>query len=490
MAKHVHLWRGLAFGGALILAGCAAGDSGAKDAASVPAAAVSNGGGFGAYLAAHAARLRDDVGGASDYLSRTLESDPGNLEVLRLSLIYATADGRFDAAAEAARAISAAKPGDIMAGYVLATEAARGGDWAEADARLAAIPGNNLNALLGPLLKAWVAAGKGDADGALARLAPLAAKKAFVPVHDFHAALICDLAGRDAQAEGFYDKTLAGDGGRSIHALQAAGSFFNRIGKPDRTAALVTAYIAEHGEGALTEALRLRLVEKKATERVAPDAAAGMGEAFFSVSSSLTNTDTWEVTLALGQLALRLDPGLDLARVLVGELFEGHDDYARANAVYAAVAADSDVAYSVRLRIAKNLERMDREDEAARTLSDLAAAFPARPEPLIELGDLYRGQSRHAEAVVAYDGAMARIPKLDKRHWVLFYTRGISLERSNQWPRAEADFLEALKLEPDQPLVLNYLGYSWLDKGMHLDRAQQMIEKAVAQRPRDGYIVD
>jgi len=491
MSRHLRLWRGLIFGGALILTGCAAADSGAKDT-TAPAAPSSSvqGGGFGAYLAAHAARLRDDVGGASDYLSRTIEGDPQNLEVQRLALIYAAADGRFDAAEEAARAVAQARPGDVMAGYVLTAEAARRGDWTAVDTRLAAMPETHLNALLGPLLKAWAAMGRNDADGALARLAPLAGKAALQPVHDFHAALILDLARSDARAESFYDKVLAGEGRRSIHALQAAGRFFNRIGKPARTEALVSAYAAEHGASPLTEALHDSLLTRKVATPLASDAAAGMGEAFFSIATSLTNAEAWEVTLALAQISLRLNPHLDLARVLVGELFEGHDDYARANRAYTAVAADADVAYSVRLRIAKNLERMDRQDEAARTLSDLGSAFPQRPEPLIELGDLYRGDARYAEAVSAYDAAMARIPRIDKRHWVLFYTRGIALERSGQWPRAEADFLKALELEPDQPLVLNYLGYSWLDKGMHLDRAQKMIEAAVAQRPRDGYIVD
>ncbi len=480
------VWRGLAFGCALILAGCAATDSGAEDGHPN----LGESGGFGAYLAAHAARLRDDVGGASGYLQRSLENDPGNMDVLRLTLVYATADGRFEVAANAARAIATAKPGDMLAGYVLAVEAARVGDWAGAAQALEPIQRNNLNGLLGPLLKAWIAAGAHDIDGALARLKPLAEKKPFLPVYYFHSALLLDFAGRDAEAEAAYESTLADDGGRSIHAVQAAGQFFNRIGKPERTKALIDAHGGGRGDAPLTEALADRLLVKKTMTPLVADPAAGMGEALFSVATSLTNADTWEVTLALTQLAIRANPDLDLARVLVGDLFESHEDYTRANQAYEAVSPDADVAYSVRLRIARNLERMDKKDEAASCLSALAARFPTRPEPLIELGDLYRGGNRYEEAVAAYDGAMARLGPIERRHWVLFYTRGISLERSKQWARAEADFLKALELEPDQPLVLNYLGYSWLEQGIHLDRAQAMIENAAAQRPRDGYIVD
>ncbi|MBT4908349.1 MAG: tetratricopeptide repeat protein, partial [Rhodospirillaceae bacterium] len=101
-----------------------------------------------------------------------------------------------------------------------------------------------------------------------------------------------------------------------------------------------------------------------------------------------------------------------------------------------------------------------------------------------------RYTERYAEAVVAYDAAVARTGALVPRHWFLLYSRGVSLERTKEWARAEADFLQALELSPDQPLVLNYLGYSWLEQGMHLERAQAMIEKAVSLRPNDGYIVD
>lgn len=106
------------------------------------------------------------------------------------------------------------------------------------------------------------------------------------------------------------------------------------------------------------------------------------------------------------------------------------------------------------------------------------------------MGDLLRGKERFAEAVVAYDKAMARIGAVEPRHWALLYSRGIALERSKQWPRAEADFLKALELNPDQPYVLNYLGYSWVEHGIHLDKALTMIETAVKLRPEDGYIVD
>ena len=120
----------------------------------------------------------------------------------------------------------------------------------------------------------------------------------------------------------------------------------------------------------------------------------------------------------------------------------------------------------------------------------LTTEDPSRPDPLVSLGDLLRSNKRFAESVKAYDRAIELLGDIDKRHWTILYSRGISLERSRQWERAEKDFQRALELNPEQPYVLNYLGYSWVDQGLNLDRARKMIERAVELRPNDGYIVD
>ena len=106
------------------------------------------------------------------------------------------------------------------------------------------------------------------------------------------------------------------------------------------------------------------------------------------------------------------------------------------------------------------------------------------------LGNVLRGHKKFAECADVYSKAIAIIGKPTKANWVIFYFRGICYERSKQWPKAEADLKKALELFPDQPQVLNYLGYSWIDQGINLDQGMAMIKKAVQQRPDDGYIVD
>ncbi len=113
-----------------------------------------------------------------------------------------------------------------------------------------------------------------------------------------------------------------------------------------------------------------------------------------------------------------------------------------------------------------------------------------RLQALDALGNILRSRKLYAEAIDVYDQAIAMIKKPDRRHWVYYYARGTSYERLKNWPPAEKDLKKALDLFPDQPLVLNYLGYSWIDQGLNLEQGMRLIERAVAVKPDDGYIVD
>jgi Flp pilus assembly protein TadD len=159
--------------------------------------------------------------------------------------------------------------------------------------------------------------------------------------------------------------------------------------------------------------------------------------------------------------------------------------------ILSAIPQSSPYWWAARLRIAASLEMLDRTDDAIDQLKEMAGEQPMRASAAMQLGDLLRSKKRFNEAVEAYDEAIRRFKAAGMpERWSLYYSRGIALERAGQWKRAEADLFHALELKPDQPLVLNYLGYSWIDRGENLDRGLKMIEKAVELRPEDGYIVD
>jgi Flp pilus assembly protein TadD len=158
--------------------------------------------------------------------------------------------------------------------------------------------------------------------------------------------------------------------------------------------------------------------------------------------------------------------------------------------IYDKIPQSSPLHRNAEIQIASDLDALDRNDEAKKRLEKLVADHPKDNEAILALANILRGRKQFAECADAYSKAIANIPTPEKANWVVFYFRGICYERSKQWPQAEADLKKALQLYPDQPLVLNYLGYSWIDQGVHLDEGMNMIRRAVEQRPDDGYIVD
>jgi len=209
-----------------------------------------------------------------------------------------------------------------------------------------------------------------------------------------------------------------------------------------------------------------------------------------AIASVLRGQDTGDFALALSRLALQLRPDHTVARLLASEIVANGKRPETALDLLGAIPPDDPLHPVVQMRQVRLLQRLNRSDEALRLLQDVAQAHPDRPEPMGLMGDILRIKRRFPEAVVAYDKAIALSGPPQPAHWPLYYDRGIALERSRQWDRAEADFLQALRFAPDQPHVLNYLGYSWAEQGRNLERAKEMIERAVQQRPNDGAMVD
>ena len=151
---------------------------------------------------------------------------------------------------------------------------------------------------------------------------------------------------------------------------------------------------------------------------------------------------------------------------------------------------DSSLRRNAEIQLAVDLDALDRTEEAKGHLDKLVAARPNDLEAVMALGNLLRGRKQFKACADVYGKGVDMVSKPDKQNWLIFYFRGICYERSKQWDRAEADLKKALDLYPDQPHVLNYLGYSWIDQGINLDDGMRMIKRAVEQRPDDGYIVD
>ncbi|MEK6216761.1 MAG: tetratricopeptide repeat protein, partial [Boseongicola sp.] len=216
----------------------------------------------------------------------------------------------------------------------------------------------------------------------------------------------------------------------------------------------------------------------------------GVAEIFHSIAGALRGEAQGAYTLVYARMALALRPDHIDALLMSAEILEDLERYELATEVYDIVPRSSPAYYSAELGRAEALRRSGNEDAAIEVLRQLAESHAEIPLVHVTLGDTLRGLERFAEAIGAYNQALSLINEPMEQHWIVFFARGIANERTDQWDIAEADFRKALDLRPEQPQVLNYLGYSFLEMQENLDEALDLSERAVALSPDSGYIID
>jgi tetratricopeptide (TPR) repeat protein len=456
-----------------------------------PAGAASNPGepgpgAFGDFLAGmHAQQVRD-YDAAADYLSDVLANDPDNVDLLQQGFIAMASGGRLEEAALIGRKLEGQDAGSDTVSLVLAMQELKAQKIDAALARLAALSPTGLNQFTVPLVRGWVTLEKGKVEDAIALLAPLAEVRGVQSLYNLHVGLLNEVGGRAAAAEAAYSKATEDPEKLSFRVIEIIGSFHQRQNHPERAQALYDKFRGAYPDNPLLPLL----LERKESAPVIGSAREGLAEAFFDLASILYQEEARDMAMVYTRLALDLRTDFPAAQVLLGDLLAADRHYEDAVAVYKAVAQASPFGWQARLALADSLNRTERTPEAVALLEEMGKERKDSADAPMMLGDILRSAERFAEASKAYEDAIARIGELKPQHWSLLYYRGITYERSDQWDRAEADFQKALEFEPDQPYVLNYLAYSWVDKGKNYDRALTMLNKAVEQKPEDGYIVD
>jgi tetratricopeptide (TPR) repeat protein len=444
---------------------------------------------IGNYLAGRHAQATRDMQAALTYLNAALFAMPDAPDLRRRTFILQVIEGNIKAALPLAKELLAENPKAPIAGLVLGVDALMRSDLKAIKKRMEQGAERGLNSFTGPLLTAWGLADAKDKKGALAALAPLAANEATKGLHEVHRAFLLDFFD-DPEAGVAYDSVVKGNLGGSFRIVQHMGEYYERHGQPDKSRAIYDKLREDLPGTTLLEGVDARLKAGKKPKKLLRSARDGAAEALFSIANSLRRQQARETALVLVRLALHLRPDFAMALILTADILEDDHRPAEANAIYAKVDPASPFRLPADLSRARNLDTLKETDAAIAIYNEIAKRRPTDAEPATQLGNLYRRHERWPEAIAAYSDAFKRIGTLEQRHWRLLYARGIAYERAKRWADAELDFIKALEFEPEQPFVLNYLGYSWIDQGLNLDRAQDMIRRAVKLRPKDGFIVD
>lgn len=446
--------------------------------------------GYGSFLAGLVAESRGDYGAAADFLMEALARDPDHLGLLLQTFTLNAAEGRMSRAFALAHRLRERGTNDTGALLLLAGEALAQGEPARARRLLADQPEAGLASLTRPLLDGWLAAAEGEEEEALALIAALAEEPGLEALVALHRTLLLDVLGRREEAIAAAEALLQRGDQPSLRIVWQIGNLLERAGRAEEAERLYAEFDAHNPDNLMLEATRARFGAGIEPSPMVPDARAGFAQALFDFASLMAQERVSIPAQVHARLALHLMPELMTARVLIGEILQYQQRHAAAVELYRSIPATSPYAWNAGLRIAEELERLERWEDAAEELRALAEQRPERYEPLYRLGNLLRSREDFEGAAEAYAGALRRAGETTRQHWVLYYFRGIAYERSDRWEAAEADFLRALELEPDQPYVLNYLAYSWVEQKRNLEEAEDMLLRAVAREPNDGHIVD
>lgn len=443
----------------------------------------------GSYLAARHASAQRDAAAAAAYYRAALRADPKNTELLERAFISVLANGEIDEAVRLGERVLQVNKNDRVARLVVGVRAIKIKQWQAARQHLAASVRGPVTDLTAALLIAWANFGAGDSKAALESIDRLVGADWYALFKDLHAGLLLDAAGRRKEAGRRLERAYKADNS-ALRVVEAYGSFLSREGRTDEALAVFQTFdktLPNHP--LIVQAIKDLQAGRKLPQLV-QSAQAGAAEVLYGLGAALGRRGGEDLGLAYLQLGLYLAPQHTLALLSLADLYEAMKKPALAINIYEKIPADSPLHRNSEIQLATNLDTLERTDEARARLEKLIAEDPKDNEAIMALGNILRARKHYNECAEVYSKGIANIPKPEKPNWLIFYFRGICYERAKQWAKAEPDLKKALELYPDQPHVLNYLGYSWIDQGLNLEEGMRMIRRAVEQRPDDGYIVD
>ncbi len=444
----------------------------------------------GSYLAARHASIERDASSAAAFYRSALRTDPKNNELLDRAFISSLADGDIEEAVKLADRILLVDKSNRVARLVIGVRDLKQKKYATAQANINQSIRGPITDLVATLLSGWAGYGAGDAKSAVANIDKLTGPEWYPIFKDLHSAMILELAGKEKDAGLRLERAYK----LEDSMLRVSDDYARWLSRNKDGASAAAIYEAFDKKLPRHPLVLEGLRETRAGKKLPPlvdSAQTGAAEALYGIGATLTRRGGEDLALVYLQLALYLAPNHPLALLSLADLYESVKKPAMAIKIYERMPASSPLRRNAQIQLAISLDAAERSDEAIKILKAVTTEGPKDLEAIMALGNVERGRKKFADCAQTYSQGIDILPaNNDKNNWVYYYYRGICEERSKQWSKAEVDMRKSLELQPEQPHVLNYLGYSWIDQGINLDEGMKMIKRAVDQRPDDGYIVD
>ena len=488
--KRINLALGLVLACSTLLSGPASAAANSTAEPPVPSRTLT-----GALLSAQVAEGDNDSAAMIAYYRQALAFDPGSVDFEQKLMVSLLSDGRFDEALPLAEKLKAVPEAERISRVALAIDAASKKNWSGAETYLKLALQSDLDRLVTGLMTGWVKLGAGDVKDATKSIAELKGPEWYDLFKQIHKALILDAGGDKVAAAVAYEEAANSPDASAapeswLRMMESYARLDAKDGKPKEASGVLDRAMEIAPERPSLLALKKSIAAGETIEPMLVSPSDGMAEVLLGLGVAIRRDGAEGFSKLYLQLALAAKPESDVALIQLASIAEALDQQEAAIANYNAVSAKSPFKRGAELQAGLNLADLEKVDEAVKQLTSLVDADPTDTRAYLALGGVHSSNKDYKSAAIVYDKAATAIGTPDRNDWNLFYQRGIAHERTKNWPAAEASFKEALKLFPEQPQVLNYLGYSWVDRNENLDEALDMIRKAVELRPEDGYIVD
>ncbi len=450
----------------------------------------------GAVLAARTAETDNDLDSAIAYYERALDFDRDNLAIQQSVMLALIARGHFDRALPYAEKLKTVPEVERFSRLALAVDAFRKQDHVAAENFLKLALASDLDRLIVGLMTGWANLGQGNAQFGLDKLEDLQGPEWYTLFKGYHRALIAENAGLFDVAAEAYAQTVTNQAAGAaapetyLRAAEGHARMLAREGRKAEALAVLDQADAFAANRPQIVMLRETIEAGRPVEPLVASAREGAAEALYNLGAALNRGGGEAFVRLYLQYSRALAPHLDGVLMQLGQVAELQRRPEEAITFYSEVPAESPLKRIAELQLALNMADLDRRDEAKAHLRALIEQDPDDMRAYLALGSVHAAKEEYRDAATIYDRALQRIDEPTRADWNLFYQRGIAYERLKEWDKAEPNFRKALELFPDQPQVLNYLGYSWVDMGINLEEGLDLIRRAVELRPNDGYIVD
>jgi len=442
----------------------------------------------GSFLAGQEAFRDLRTSDAARYFLDASAAEWENAAIVERTFTVLAADGRIDDAAAIGQHLLELAPDNELAHLLLGTVALKERRYSSAITELKGVNDSSFIGITGTILHAWALVAKNQYPAAQDLLDQVG-RGGLDEFLVFHRALMADVAGEREAAIGFAGQAYESDP-YVARIVEAYARMLGNAGRFDDARKVLDSYEEEGLSHPVIDEVHEAVNRDRRPGKLAGTTQAGAAEMFHGIGAALSREGSLDVAVVFLRLGLYLDPDSDVISMALGQLLDTAGQHKMANEIYERLLGASPMKVMAGVRIAENISAMGDRSEAIRRLKNIAAAEPESLDAVSVLGDMYRYDERYNDAIDAYTKALAITGGTRPRDWRFYYVRGIAGERAGKWPAAEADFLKALELNPGHPSVLNYLGYVWVDKGINLTKALEMIRDAVNANPSDGYIVD